>query len=452
MKEKKFSGKKRTIEKKEFIFQVINTVLVVAILCFYFGRMFYYKAKFDKAFASVSYAALSSVMIERNDLASEDRLYENEDGSYTFKGNVKNNYFMFAGQLFRVIGIDVDGNIKAISQNPVSIAILSGETHFEKTALAQWLAKDVYCQTLARHGSMLSAGNFNFSIIEDVKSIPTDYVVSQSYGLLTLDEYIAAGGQNSYLNFSDAYWLGSSDANGSFYFVDDKGSVGTSFSETLLLNVRPVIYLSYTVKALAGDGTVEQPYILTENPVATIADLPSGSYFVYQDLLFRACYKNEDGSLRAIAQDTMKDGEEELLRPFGEKAYFTLEEGIGAFLNSTQLGLVDENYVVSTEYEVGSIDETLGYRLGTSLKQQAYVCLPTLTDMYLGASSKYVLANRVELSEYKNYAIDQNLLVSDLSIDGSAIRPVLSFQPDIKIVSGDGSLQNPYNLEVIAHE
>ena len=65
---------------KEKLFQIINTVIIVGILSFYITRLFLYKYKLDVVYNDSSYTTLSQVVIARNDMMSEDRLYENTDG------------------------------------------------------------------------------------------------------------------------------------------------------------------------------------------------------------------------------------------------------------------------------------------------------------------------------------------------------------------------------------
>lgn len=450
---KKQSNKTRTkSSKKELIFQIINTILVVGILSFYFGRMFYYKAKLEKIYNTVSYAALSNVIIERTDLSSEDRLYENEDGSYTFKGNITTNYVLFCEQLFRVISIDVDGNMKAIANEAVGISTLCGDSNLEKTPLNSWLNNDVYCKTLDENSSMVSEGKFNYSVVDDIKNVPTDYEYTASYGLLTIDEYIAAGGPNSFLNFKESYWLGNANSEGKYYFVNEEGSLGTSYSDALLENVRPVIYLSYALKALSGNGTAEDPFVLFEHTNETISDVGAGSYVSYADRLWRVCEKNEDGSVKLIANENLKNEDGDILVTFGEKANFSNSSGIGKYLNSIELGIANEDYLVEATWNGGAIDDSYDYRGCYEDSYTSYVGLPSLSDLYLGGGQKFVLSTRVSQSEYMNYAINEKHMYTTISIDEVPVRPMIAMKSEIKIVDGNGSLDNPYVLEVIAHE
>ena len=73
--------KKKLSLSKENWFQIVNTIIVLAIMTFYFGRLFYYKEKMTITYTDTTSDTLSHLLIARNDVLKEDRLYQQQDGS-----------------------------------------------------------------------------------------------------------------------------------------------------------------------------------------------------------------------------------------------------------------------------------------------------------------------------------------------------------------------------------
>ena len=97
--------KKKLSLSKENWFQIVNTIIVLAIMTFYFGRLFYYKEKMTITYTDTTSDTLSHLLIARNDVLKEDRLYQQQDGSYVFKGMVSDNYCLYENALYRIVGM-----------------------------------------------------------------------------------------------------------------------------------------------------------------------------------------------------------------------------------------------------------------------------------------------------------------------------------------------------------
>ena len=85
------------------------------------SRLLYINKKVYNIYSNSSYSFLSKVLVDRIDYSSADRLIENEDGTYTFVGNVNNNYISISGNLYRIISIDSNKNIKIIAEKSITI-------------------------------------------------------------------------------------------------------------------------------------------------------------------------------------------------------------------------------------------------------------------------------------------------------------------------------------------
>ena len=106
------------------------------------------------------------------------------------------------------------------------------------------------------------------------------------FSILTIKDYILAGGKSSYLNNGKMFFLlGKNKFNENIY-VDDDGSI----QKCDYLNgfgIRPVFTLKSNVSTLSGDGTKNNPYVIntgtTKNYIDTYVLLGGEKWRVYED-------------------------------------------------------------------------------------------------------------------------------------------------------------------------
>jgi len=261
-------------------------------------------------------------------------IYKTEDSNgsdvYFYRGNVDNNYVYFAGYYWQIISIDEDGNLRIIlaksandetyTYQDTSVAdsleeaqnLLNYNNSKVKTVVDEWyntniasnteysskIISSTFCNDLTPtksvssgngsdiyyFGSYIKIGtdgnNFKPSL-----SCPTDYTISSNAGLLSVEEYVLAGGAQekwlwgmNYLNnYVSDYWTMSP----SYYdigvktlsaFFIKQGMVLVDYDATTdddgnkvynLLDyarsVRPVITITGEEEML-GTGTLKDPY------------------------------------------------------------------------------------------------------------------------------------------------------------------------------------------------
>ena len=214
-----------------------------------------------------------------------DGLYNNGDGTYTYKGSDPANYLNFAGSIWRILGIDSTG-IKIIRDEKLNTTMAFDTANARKTANNPYCTAPSYgCNVWSK--DYTPAGSFNNkglvnedsslkkylngdyltttlgnnpNIIEAAYNVgprnkESSYTWTGKVALLTAPEYNAAGGSSSYLKKSSDWWLLSPDASSthSVFYV----SAGGSFSSNFASNgsgVRPVLYLSSNI-TVTGTGT-----------------------------------------------------------------------------------------------------------------------------------------------------------------------------------------------------
>ena len=136
-----------------------------------------------------------------------------EDGSYRYKGEVDDNYIYYSGMYFRILEIDKDGNIKAISEDNVTLMYSGFEKGYEKSYVNKWLNvseadySGVYEKALKNPDEFLVSSYYCSDVVDSTESITCDENANNyKITLLSLYDYKEAGGKTSFIN---NYWCGS---------------------------------------------------------------------------------------------------------------------------------------------------------------------------------------------------------------------------------------------------
>ena len=248
-----------------------------------------------------------------NNTSDESGLYKstntNSGTTYYFRGNVENNYVNFAGFTWRIVRINEDGTIRIVMQDGInnnttyafntnynSYAYMYYTNSQVKTILESWyqtnigsksnLVKNVasgnyYCEQAKAQYSSSSAisGSANMTVYS---SYTPDFKcssdgnrkgqVNASVGLLTYDEVVYAGGYfnqtniNYYLYNPSIYFWTMSPAG----FISGYSNVWGVYTAGCIFDfingtyaIRAVINLKTDTQISLGDGTKDNPYVLS---------------------------------------------------------------------------------------------------------------------------------------------------------------------------------------------
>ncbi len=215
--------------------------------------------------------------------------------TFYFRGNVNNNYLMFANKLWRIVRINGDGTVKLILNENISTSSIYDDSNtsdklttlnkYENTKIStilnQW-----YQDNLKNYDKNISSEKYCIDTTTEGEILATQFRNTISYnstfnclgtnneskiGLLTVDEVVYAGGivngnnSNYYLfdNNISNWWTISpakSATEGLYYYeVTNSGSISSDSLGTNSKNLRPVINLIKETE-ITGKGTLEEPY------------------------------------------------------------------------------------------------------------------------------------------------------------------------------------------------
>ena len=269
--------------------------------------------------------------------------------------------------------------------------------------------------------------------------------------ILSLYDYASAGGKESYLNNGESYYLSTIDDENSNYFINNNGEVGINKITTKIYGVRPVIAIKKDVALLHGDGSSNSPYVVSERTVNTLSDVYVSRYINYSGNTYRVI--NTCENVKVALSDNIKDKDKDLTKTFGGKnnIYSTNKNTIGEYLNNTYYKSIKNNdLIVKSDWGIGNNTlDKLDYTVVYSKTASFNIGMLTLGDLFINDTKSVLTMNR---------GIESNMIINVINKDGNvfgdliaskyAVRPSMYLKGDISIVSGDGSIDSPYELGV----
>ena len=138
---------------------------------------------------------------------------ETNSNIYYYKGTndeVTNNYLWYGGHHWRIVEIDTEENtLLLVSQQPLTAIspaydVWETEEEYEASYINNWLNEYFYNSLDGSIQNNIKDNTFNVGIYTDVDEI----TVTKKVGLLDENQYVRAGGNSSYLDIKDSFWLG----------------------------------------------------------------------------------------------------------------------------------------------------------------------------------------------------------------------------------------------------
>ena len=399
-------------------------------------------------------------------------------------GNNPNNYIWNSGKLWRAVSIDTsDNSVKLVTQwNISTISYDDNSSAFEGSNMEMWLndtTVDGFLGNLRNPDKFIKMDNkWNASMMTDTSKPPSEseggIIVEDSVGLLNVYEYNMSGARDGYLNNSLYWWTITANNSSANYIVNYDGSIGTS-GVTNAYGIRPVVNLKPDIKIVAGDGTEDSPYRLMGDNDNNLSGTKlntrySGEYISFgtgENNLYRIVSHETDGLTKITSAEPLKEnGNYKFIAFGGSTQYYSSNNMIGSFLNGEYL---DSGYYLTSEQEnmiednttwyLGTVRNGSSYRLAkytdanmsalTSNTTNAKVGLLRLGELMAGQcdrkASFWLLTNN---GAYVKYLDIHSGIYDAYPQTLYSIKPTLNLKSNVIITSGDGTLQNPFEIEL----
>ena len=263
------------------------------------GKYFSYTPKLDCG-SYYTYTDLGSKLTEPDNIVTKEQgLYYVDNGNYyIYKGQYVNNYVSFAGQLWRIIRIDSDGNLRLLQNSKseqqyewdarynsdknewIGINEFEGiaDSIFKASMLSLYNNEKLFSQinksVMIPQGSCIGkrkdnesdmSGNIECGLKSEVMGVTSMYV-SEYYQISLdpkcVDENTPSCDNYNYLyDMSGAFWTSTPYASNSWkvYYVSGRPAHTNCYNSKY---IRLVTSISGKVNYETGDGSYANPYVI----------------------------------------------------------------------------------------------------------------------------------------------------------------------------------------------
>jgi len=426
---------KRVI-KKEKIFRFCSVIFLSSLFVFFSFRLVYNYMKEQKANSLIDNGMLSTKII--NNLKKENYLYN--DNKYILKNLVENNYVSYSGILWRIVSVD-DGKIKLVSDE--NVTVLPFGKNYDESNVIKWL-NSTFKSNLTQPDLFITEFDSCVNNVDKIEK--SDCNNSKNYvSLLSMNDYIDAGANNSYLNNNTYFWLSALNESEPWY-VFDNGGLKTD-SNNHIYGVRPVIVLN-DIEYIYGNGTKSSPYIISNEPVDTLSEIELGSYIDYSGYTWKVVSKDET-SVKVVLSTPLKLNDEEIKKIYSKKYnYYNLNDstGIAYYLNHTFYNtLKNKKYLKKGDFYIGKFD-TYDLEELYNKKVNAYVGLLTVGDIFVTQNiDMYLLSSVTDDNTIPILNKNNSLFYNFISYE-SGIKPVIYLDNKVEVKGGMGDENYPFEL------
>lgn len=234
---------------------------------------------------------LKDYIINNGTVESSDGLYY-LNNEYVYRGEYLNNYVKFAGQDWRIIKIDSDGNIKLLQEvtkernnwdNRYNVERKSsvGINNYELSRVYKKLSElydalfDDDDKKYIATKNLCVGKRYIDDTTKDGLTECSELLENQKVGLLQVNEFLMASidsncqkvrdgaclNYNYLAKYKENWWTITADASNTSKVYEISGGTSNSSNASIVKIIRPIIYLNNDVIYVSGDGTSENPYI-----------------------------------------------------------------------------------------------------------------------------------------------------------------------------------------------
>ena len=439
MKKKKSNNKLKLWEK---MFISISILIIIIISSIYTYRLiYYYKLEHPK----VEDNTLATHIIKKGTTSTGDGLYTFDSKEYYYQGKNVSNYLWYSGRLFRIVNIDEQG-ITLITENSQTSLVWGINNNIKESYIYNWLNikeenTGLFLKSIENYENDLIITSWCTGEVQIENNTCTENI--ESYvNLLSVLDYLKAGGKNSYLNNNTYWWTSNVSSNGKPQYIFNTGGINDEVStdETYYsYGVRPVIKLMRSSIYLKGDGTKDNPYQIKTQESNDIKDKSIGEYIKYNDYLWRIQSKNNE-SIKLILDGYIKDNNQNI------KIKYT---DIDKYLNKTFYNKLSKTNLQKCDFHTGTYNKNTHYNYKNIYtdKTNNYVGLPSIGEIFVNDYEEAWLYNPYGTNNLQYKTISENRIIADVNSNENYIRPVICLKNTINILSGEGTKDKPYLLE-----
>ena len=425
-----------------------------------------------------------------------------EDSEQTFvTGSNPYNYIWYSGKLWRVVSINpINNSVKLVTQwNISTLTYSTGSTDFAGSYIEEWLndtTVDGFLYNLRDYENFIVTdaswdATIDSSALGSITRPNGTTTVSSAVGLLNTYEYQSGndGERTGYLNNGLHWWTLTPYSDSNVCSISSNGSIGNIVPTFVRKNgggIRPSINLKAEVKIVDGDGSEDNPYRLegdndTNLSGTLLSTRYSGEYITFgtgENNLYRIVSHETDGLTKITSAEPLKENGtfKSMVFDSNRSANYSPTTTMGIFLNGEYLtDYIGESYSNmiedNTTWYLGIVSTNASYKLAKYIDTSSTNLTSSITtakvgllrygelmtgqfkrgmidNYYMNLSINYVTLTPFTGNWYMYSTGAYNDMDQKAHLDTSGIKPSLNLKQNVIITDGDGTLQNPFNIEL----
>lgn len=404
---------KKNKDKKYYLILLICVIFILSILIYFIINL-----------------VGSNKLNNKNNISNNISLKEEDiyyDGDVKiFKGENPNNYLYFSNILWRIISINKDGSLDVTTDNGINIL---KNVNYDVNKYVN----DIFLSSIDK--KYLDRVSYCNDIISKIEKVECKNIYTKDYvRLLSIEDIINSNDNgNSYLLNNLDYWLNNRYDNKPFVINSNKI---TNDSNDKAYGVRPVIRLNSSTIIKSGNGTIYNPYIVSEDntgmKVCSYIKLDNDLWIVYE--------VNKNRVNLALVNGLSG------VKVFGDNSQFNVDKegSIAYYLNNDYLdSLSYKDMLISNEWKTGkyinsydNVDKNIVFTKVGMLSVKDLKLVNNKWGYYLITPSD---EEEVYIYNTDNFISKTNYLHN--------IVPTISIKNNYKL-NGLGTKDNPFEVEV----
>ena len=439
-------NKKINVQK---IFCFISFLFILSC-CLFYGTRFIKLYLDNKESEIVEENSLVKTIKEAN---GDNPNFKMVNGKNYFTDQVENNYLEYSNILWRVIRINSDNSITAISDHPIATLAYGKNLDFEKSHINKWLNSteedltgilEKSLNNVEKYLQKTESCNDKF---DELTNTPCNVTNQNNYfSLLSIPDYLNAGSKKSYLNNSEYFYLNNSNNESNIWYVSNDGSMSTSNGEDIY-GIKPVITIKANIDYIKGDGSLEKPYKIEEE------NNLFGSYVKLDNDIWRI-FEINDNKIKLVLNNYLNTNNNDFTYQYSLRNSFyndTNYNSLAYYLNHNFLNSLSyKDIIEETEWSNGEYNNTNNYDYIESLKKtiKSKVGLTNIGNIILNPElENYYTMTQTQHKGMSIYTFqkDKNCYQKNISAKLKII-PAISIEK-LKLTKGKGTINEPYEME-----
>lgn len=433
--------------KKLFCF---ISILFILSCCIFYGTRFIKLYLENKKVEITEKNTLTKVLKDNN---TNNENFKSVNGQNYFTKNIDNNYLLYSNILWRIIKINDDNSVTAISNNSLTSLAYGKKLSFIDSHIYNWLneTNDKYSgileSSLNNVETYLQKTTTCIDKIDEISNNPCKEATDKAYiGLLSVVDYLNTGSKDSYLANEELFYLSNTNNEDKIWYVDDNGSV-TLGNGSDIIGIKPVITIKSNVEYVEGNGTKDNPYIIEkENELF-------GSYVKLDKDIWRI-YEVNENNVKLMLNDYLKVNGEKLTYKYSNINSYSddyKQGSIAYYLNHDYLNSLSyKDIIKETSWTNGYYNNETNYDYKYALNEtiNSKIALMSIGNIFLNPTlSNYHTMTGNNKKGSMIYSIQENKKAYSKQVT-SQINVVPTISIDKKILNkGKGSIDSPYEME-----